>query len=64
MSPLLAFGLGPIEIGVLLLVVLLLFGNRLPGLARAAGKSIVEFKKGVNGVEDESNKGEVVPPKS
>lgn len=62
MSPLLAIGLGPIEIGVLLLVVLLLFGNRLPGLARAAGKSIVEFKKGVNGVDDESAKGEI--PKS
>jgi sec-independent protein translocase protein TatA len=62
MSPLLAFGLGPIEIGVLLLVILLLFGNRLPALARSAGKSIVEFKKGVSGADDESAKGEI--PKS
>lgn len=63
MSPLLAFvGLGPIEIGVVLLIVLLLFGNRLPGLARSAGQAIVEFKRGVKGGDDESAKGEI--PKS
>lgn len=43
----LAFGLSPIEILVILLVVLLLFGNRLPNLMRNLGKSVVEFKKGM-----------------
>ncbi len=32
---------------------LLLFGNRLPQVMRSLGKSVVEFKKGVNGIEDD-----------
>ena len=32
---------------------LLLFGKRLPEVGRSLGKSIVEFKKGLKGVEDE-----------
>lgn len=43
----LAFGLSPMEIVVILLVVLLLFGSRLPNLMRNLGKSVVEFKKGM-----------------
>jgi sec-independent protein translocase protein TatA len=34
-------------------IVLLLFGKRLPGVMRSMGKSIVEFKKGVKGIEDD-----------
>jgi sec-independent protein translocase protein TatA len=34
-------------------IALLLFGKRLPEVARGFGKSIVEFKKGVRGIEDE-----------
>jgi sec-independent protein translocase protein TatA len=63
MSPLLAIGVGPVEIGVLLLVVLLLFGNRLPSLARSLGRSVVDFKKGLSGVDEESETG-TLPPKS
>ena len=38
---------GPLEIIVILLVVLLLFGaKRLPDLARSLGKSLNEFKRG------------------
>lgn len=54
MSPLLAiFGLGPTELLVFLVVVLLLFGSRLPSLMRNMGRSVVEFKKGVNDVGEE-----------
>ena len=57
-SPLLAFigTLGFPELIVISLVVLLLFGNRLPSVMRSMGKGIVEFKKGVQGIEDEGEK--------
>lgn len=39
-------GLGPLEIGLILLIVLIVFGpSKLPQLARAVGQSIKEFKK-------------------
>lgn len=38
---------------VILVVMLLLFGRRLPEVGRSLGKGIVEFKKGLKGVEDE-----------
>ncbi len=44
---------GPMELIVIAGVGLLLFGNRLPTVMRSLGKSVVEFKKGVNGIEDE-----------
>ncbi|MFM7315560.1 MAG: twin-arginine translocase TatA/TatE family subunit, partial [bacterium] len=34
-------------------IALLIFGNRLPSVARSVGKSLVEFKKGMNEIEDE-----------
>ncbi len=48
MNPCLAFGqVGWMEILVVLLVALLLFGSKkLPELARALGKSLSEFKRG------------------
>jgi len=50
------FGLGPLEIGVILLVVLLLFGaKKLPELARGLGKGIREFKKASSDIKDEVN---------
>jgi sec-independent protein translocase protein TatA len=33
---------------------LLLFGKRLPEVGRSLGQSIVEFKKGLKGVEDDA----------
>jgi len=45
--------LGPMEIMIILLVGLLLFGRRLPEVGRGLGKSIVEFKKGLKDVTDD-----------
>ena len=38
---------GWLEATVLALIVLLLFGNRLPSVMRSLGQGITEFKKGV-----------------
>ncbi len=46
------FSFGPWQIAILLFVVLIFFGNRLPQLARSFGQSIVEFKKGVKEIEE------------
>jgi sec-independent protein translocase protein TatA len=47
------FGASPMEMLVVGAIALLLFGKRLPEVARSLGKGIVEFKKGVRGIEDE-----------
>jgi sec-independent protein translocase protein TatA len=48
------FGMGPWEIGLILLVVLLLFGaKRLPEIAKNMGQGIKEFKKSVKDTQDE-----------
>lgn len=38
---------------IILIVALLIFGKRLPEVMKSLGRGIVEFKKGVKGVEDE-----------
>ena len=47
------FSPGPMEMLIVGVIALLLFGKRLPEVARSLGKGIVEFKKGVRGIEDE-----------
>jgi sec-independent protein translocase protein TatA len=37
-------------------VILLLFGNRLPSVMRSLGRGVVEFKKGIQGIEEEVEK--------
>lgn len=56
MSLLFAF-IGVPEIIILSLVILLLFGNRLPAVMRSLGQGVVEFKKGVQGIEEEDKPG-------
>jgi sec-independent protein translocase protein TatA len=46
------FGLGPMELLIVAGIVLLLFGSRLPKVMRSLGEGIVEFKRGVQGIED------------
>jgi sec-independent protein translocase protein TatA len=63
MTALFGLGFSPLGMLVILVVVLLLFGNRLPMLMRSLGRSVIEFKKGVNEgneeIEDDSgSKGE------
>jgi sec-independent protein translocase protein TatA len=56
MNPLFAFIEGmfsPMHILVVLAIGILLFGKRLPEVGRSLGKGIVEFKKGLKGLEDE-----------
>ena len=54
-TAIMAFGFapGPFELAIIGVIALLLFGKRLPEVARSLGKGIVEFKKGVKGIEDE-----------
>jgi sec-independent protein translocase protein TatA len=51
------FGLGHWDLLIVAVVVLLLFGNRLPSVMRSLGRGVVEFKKGVRGIEEEIETG-------
>jgi sec-independent protein translocase protein TatA len=44
---------GGAEWVILLILGLLIFGRRLPEVGRSLGKGIVEFKRGIKGIEDE-----------
>ncbi len=51
----LAWGFSGMELAVMLVLGLLIFGRRLPELGRSVGKTIVEFKKGLAGIESDVN---------
>ena len=50
-----------IEILALLALGVLLFGKRLPEVGRSLGKGIVEFKKGIKGIEDDVDHNTATP---
>ena len=56
--PILAvFGLGPTELIVILVILLVLFGgSKLPSLAKGLGQSVKEFKKATKEAEEEEAK--------
>jgi sec-independent protein translocase protein TatA len=57
----------PVHLFFIALIVLLLFGNRLPSVMRSLGQGVVEFKKGLQGLEEDvknsTNKIEEQPAK-
>ena len=54
------------ELIVVALFGLLIFGKRLPEVGKSLGKSIVEFKKGLKGIEEEidsaTDQRDMLPP--
>lgn len=58
------FGLGPFELGIILLILVMLFGvGRLPEVGGAIGKTIREFRSTMSDdkKKDESDQGDETP---
>jgi len=55
------FGLNHWELLIILAIALLLFGRKLPEVGRSLGKGIIEFKKGLKGVEEEIDRESKAP---
>ena len=54
--------IGPLEIGIILLIVLLLFGaKRIPEVGGSLGKGIRDFGRGIKGEDDEPSQIEATP---
>ncbi len=57
------FRMGPWEIGLILVIVLIVFGvGKLPQIGGSIGKGIREFRKAQRGEDGEENKTEVKRP--
>ncbi len=50
------FGLGGMEIALLLGIGILLFGKRLPDMGRSVGRAVTSFRQGLSGLEDDIDK--------
>jgi len=52
------FGIGHTELIIILVVIFILFGHRLPSVMRSLGRGVVEFKEGMSGTAspDENDK--------
>jgi sec-independent protein translocase protein TatA len=58
------FGIGPLELAIVLVIVLVIFGpKRLPGVGRALGTGMREFKESITGKDkgDEDSDRELPP---
>ena len=55
---------GPMEMMIIGVIALLLFGKRLPEVARSLGKGFVEFKKGIRGIALADSVACVPPPRN
>ena len=47
------FGIGHWEVLLIVLVIFILFGHRLPSVMRSLGRGVVEFKEGLTGTKPE-----------
>lgn len=50
------------ELLVLALIGLLIFGKRLPEVGKSIGRGIVEFKRGLSGIEEDLDQADKQPP--
>lgn len=65
MAPIAFFSnLGMPEILIILVIILLLFGHRLPGVGRALGRSVNEFKGGLRESQEAPKDPAATPPAS
>ena len=62
--PLAFFGLGTQELLIFGIIAVLLFGTRLPKIARSFGQSVTEFKKGMKEIRDDVEDEDVEPKDS
>jgi sec-independent protein translocase protein TatA len=46
------FNLGGYELVIILVVALIIFGTRIPSVARSLGSAVVQFRKGLKGDEE------------
>lgn len=48
------FGMGPLELGIIAAIIVLLFGaSKIPELARGLGQGIKEFRRSVDEISEE-----------
>ena len=52
------FGIGQWEMLLIVLVIFILFGHRLPSVMRSLGRGVVEFKEGLAGTSKEEGAAE------
>ena len=57
------FGMGPMELTIVLVIVLVLFGaKRVPEIGASLGKGIREFKRSISDVDQQIRKSDEVQP--
>jgi len=62
MSPALIGPIGTQELLIILVLALLMFGGRLPEVAKSLGKSVNQFKRGLREVDDDLSRPDPPPP--